>query len=99
MTTEDITGRDGFIIRQALAYAVEIMSKEPEVLRQDSDRDDMIALLEVMCADNYELEMLQCDARRHVASAFNPEVAHWSKEQLKAHGFLPRFYGENENED
>jgi hypothetical protein len=41
----EITGRDGYIIAKALAYAIEAIGRLPEEAQEASDREDMIALL------------------------------------------------------
>jgi hypothetical protein len=45
-TKEDITGRDGLIIAQALAIAIAVQDALPEHLRQRSNREDMKTLLD-----------------------------------------------------
>ena len=40
-----VTGRDGYIITKALAYAVEAIAMLPEERQEASDRADMLALL------------------------------------------------------
>ncbi len=47
----DITGRDGFILCKALAYAIITIEKLPVAWREASDREDMIALLHAHSAD------------------------------------------------
>jgi hypothetical protein len=41
----NITGRDGYIIGKALAYAVATISNLPSAFQESSDRDDMLTLL------------------------------------------------------
>jgi hypothetical protein len=44
----NITGRDGFIIARALAYAIEAIDRLPQERRAMSDRDDMEQILSSM---------------------------------------------------
>jgi hypothetical protein len=44
----NITGRDGYILAKALAFAIEVIDRLPEKWRPRSDRDDMLRLLEAM---------------------------------------------------
>jgi hypothetical protein len=41
----NITGRDGYIIQKALAYAVAVIPWLPQEYQESSDRDDMLDLL------------------------------------------------------
>jgi hypothetical protein len=43
-----VTGRDNYIIMNALAYAIEAISRLPERWQERSDQKDMIALLDAM---------------------------------------------------
>lgn len=45
MKTDSITGRDGYIMGQALYWAVKWSQAQPENLREWSNEQDMIALL------------------------------------------------------
>jgi hypothetical protein len=45
-----VTGRDGYIVAQALTYAIAIIASSlPEERQEASNREDMIRLLESMC--------------------------------------------------
>jgi CelD/BcsL family acetyltransferase involved in cellulose biosynthesis len=44
----NVTGRDGYILAQALAFAIEVIDRLPEEWRPRSNRDDMLRLLEAM---------------------------------------------------
>jgi hypothetical protein len=48
---DNITGRDGFIIRKALAYAIEAIESLPKCWQERSDTDEMIQLLNAATAD------------------------------------------------
>jgi hypothetical protein len=50
-----ITGRDGYIIAQALAYAIEAIAMLPEERQEASNREDMLAILTRGCghADHF----------------------------------------------
>ena len=41
----DVTGRDGFILRRALLWAVAAIDQQPERLKPFSDRNDMVRIL------------------------------------------------------
>ena len=60
-----VTGRDGYIIRKALAYAIETIELLPSKWQEWSDKEDMIRLLEAATpkdrADSYRLGV-----RRHL---------------------------------
>lgn len=43
-----ITGRDGYIIEKALAYAINTIDGLPFRQQEGSDRDDMMAILETL---------------------------------------------------
>jgi hypothetical protein len=48
-----ITGRDGYIIAQALAYASEWLKTLPVMLDEPSNRSDMDAILATMFSDSW----------------------------------------------
>jgi hypothetical protein len=52
-----ITGRDNYIVMNALAYAIEAIGRLPKRWQEGSDQDDMIALLNAMSnqADFYRI--------------------------------------------
>lgn len=45
MMTKDVTGRDGYIMRKALAYAITAIDALPQEWQEESDRKDMADLL------------------------------------------------------
>jgi hypothetical protein len=45
MTSTGITGRDGFLLGQAFAVAIETLAKRPDLWRPESDIEDMRRLL------------------------------------------------------
>lgn len=61
----DITGRDGFIVRQALATAYALIGTLPERCQEESNRHDMARLLR---ADMGEDWAEQAQNVRHVLS-------------------------------
>lgn len=72
MSTEstDITGRDAYIIRKALAYAIEAIDRLPPRWREESDREDMTTLLGAYGdADAHRL-----NARQHLTGRDNNAV-------------------------
>jgi hypothetical protein len=48
MPKSNVTGRDGHIMRKALAYAIEAIGKLPLQWQEASDREDMVLLLGAM---------------------------------------------------
>jgi hypothetical protein len=62
----NVTGRDGYIIAKALAYAIEVIDALPKELRSLSDQADMKAILDVMIAQDAELTLIQASAGRHI---------------------------------
>jgi hypothetical protein len=60
---DNVTGRDGYIARKALAYAIETISHLPERWQERSDLEDMVALLEATTPDS---ECLRIVARSHI---------------------------------
>ena len=59
-----ITGRDGFIIAKALAYAIVAIDQLPEKRQEYSDQQDMRALLQYCAGDSAEFHMV--NARSHI---------------------------------
>jgi hypothetical protein len=45
---DSITGRDGYIVAKALAYAIETIAALPEQYQEWGDREDMKAIMAVM---------------------------------------------------
>lgn len=43
---DNVTGRDGFVIRKALMYAIAIIDRLPVRDQDKSDRDDMMQILD-----------------------------------------------------
>jgi hypothetical protein len=58
-----VTGRDRYIILNALAYAIEAISRLPEQWQERSDQSDMIALLDAMTD---EADFYRVGARGHL---------------------------------
>jgi hypothetical protein len=48
VTSSSVTGRDRYIIVNALAYAIEAIDRLPQRWQERSDQKDMIALLDAM---------------------------------------------------
>jgi ketosteroid isomerase-like protein len=63
-----VTGRDGFIIRKALAYAITAIERLPSRWQEVSDAADMKRLLESMC-DDFNLQHHIVSAVRHIDGA------------------------------
>jgi len=65
---KEITGRDGYIIVEALTFAVEALSKLPIEHRPDSNIDDMKRLIEAAIKQDATLGQLQKIAQRRLAA-------------------------------
>jgi hypothetical protein len=74
MSSPDITGRDGYIVAQALATAFALIGTLPEQCREDSNRHDMALLLRRMLGPDWKLKAHRL---RHFISE-----AEWSGEKL-----------------
>lgn len=48
---KDITGRDGYIVAEALYLAVEAIDQKPEELRRETDKRDMLKILNTIRPD------------------------------------------------
>jgi hypothetical protein len=58
-----VTGRDGYILCKALAYGIETIERLPECWQESGDKEDMVALLQEMTADDRLCRTL---ARSHI---------------------------------
>ena len=65
---KEITDRDGYIIVEALTFAVEALSKLPIEHRPDSNIDDMKRLIEAAIKQDATLGQLQKIAQRRLAA-------------------------------
>jgi hypothetical protein len=54
VSDDNITGRDRYIVCQALAYAIETIASLPERFQEWSSREDMKALLASMSTEQWE---------------------------------------------
>ena len=61
----NITGRDGYIMLQALAYAIECIEHLPERWQEWSNKEDMKTLL-VAYASQYEADFFRMCACAHI---------------------------------
>jgi hypothetical protein len=59
-----ITGRDGYIIAQALAYAIVAIDQLPEERQEFSNQQGMRALLHYCAGDSADFHMV--NARSHI---------------------------------
>lgn len=99
MSTEstDITGRDAYIIRKALAYAIEAIDRLPPRWREESDREDMTTLLGAYGdADAHRLNARQHltgrdnNASMRLSSLGTPSSKRWNSSAATDHQPLPR---------
>jgi hypothetical protein len=65
---EGITGRDAYIVRKALAYAIASIGSLPNDGREESDRLDMVAILKVVCPDPVVRQALVLDVQNHTGA-------------------------------
>jgi hypothetical protein len=61
---KNVTGRDGMIIRQALAYAIATIARLPRRQQEASNAQDMCALLTHLCPDDADFYI--ADALAHI---------------------------------
>lgn len=60
----NITGRDNYILAQALAYAIETIDRLPPRLQEKSNREDMEELLRHLITDDRSRAIIVEDVRR-----------------------------------
>jgi hypothetical protein len=76
MTEEpSVTGRDGFVMAQALAYAIVCIDSLPEEKQERSNRDDMVALLHAMVPDPVQRERFARGVEAHTGVL--PDLTDW----------------------
>lgn len=71
---KSITGRDGYIIRKALAYAIESISRFPEQWQERSDQRDMITILYNIADD---ADFYLAEAQRHIEQRPHSALVGW----------------------
>ena len=74
-----ITGRDGYIVAKALAYAIETISSLPERRQEWSDCEDMKRIFEAMFSEQMR-EIVTDSARFHLS----PDAALRQAARLRA---------------
>ena len=63
---DNVTGRDGYIITKALAYAIEAISSLPAAWQENGDQNDMKRLLESLVPNDTQLQHLLRGVRAHL---------------------------------
>ena len=64
---ENVTGRDGYIICKALAYAIETIERLPEERQEKSDKSDMEKLFNHLARGDADFILHMLDqARAHI---------------------------------
>ena len=58
MMADDITGRDHYIVAQALILGINAIDGTPIERRQSSNRDDMMRLLLAICPDQTDWQII-----------------------------------------
>jgi hypothetical protein len=74
-TQGSITGRDGYIVAKALAYAIEIIESLPEERQEASDREDMIAIRDAM----FSAGLISTAKESARFRLFQERPAHWAE--------------------
>ena len=69
---KSVTGRDGYIIAQALAYAIEAIGALPPERREESNRTDMKRLLDAMIDSDRALARVIQNAHAHLIGDGHP---------------------------
>jgi hypothetical protein len=60
-----VTGRDAYIVRKALAYAIEAINRLPPEWRQADEQEDMLTLFDAVAKPDEQAE-LRLTARAHL---------------------------------
>ena len=74
---KEVTGRDAFIIVEALTFAVEALSKLPVEFRPDNNIDDMKRLIDASVKQDATLGKLQQLAQRRLAMLLGQVGRQW----------------------
>ena len=74
-TVNDVTGRDGYIMAKALCYAIAFIDSLPIEIRENFDRDDMVAILVETVPDGAKRELLARDVEAH--TGILPDFTNW----------------------
>jgi len=74
-----VTGRDGYLVLQALAYTILTIEALPKCQQEWSNKEDMKALLHVLSRG--DSEYYPDDARRHI-EGIRPRLSGWSENVL-----------------
>jgi hypothetical protein len=67
-----VTGRDGYIEAQALAYAIMAIELRPERYQEWSNKEDMKTILDHLCTDGRIKRHLLDNARAHLTGIGHP---------------------------
>ena len=73
--SRNVTGRDEYVVCEALAFAIAAIDREPEERRLASDRDDMVVLLNAICPSPVERKRFAREAEIHVGIL--PDLTDW----------------------
>ena len=63
--SENVTGRDGYIVKKALAYAIETIERLPEQWQEWHDKEDMKKILAASVSSNM-IDYFTTNAREHI---------------------------------
>lgn len=63
---DGITGRDGYIIAKALAYAIETIERLPDEWQEFSDKEDMKMLFDGLVNNETAAEAIANGVRHHL---------------------------------
>jgi hypothetical protein len=77
MKQKNVTGRDGYIICKALAYAIAAIERLPEQWQEHGDREDMRALLNAVAGhgSRYFMTAARAHLERRGVTAVDGEIA------------------------
>ena len=67
-----ITGRDGYLVCQALAYAIVAIEQRPDRYQEWSNKEQMKLLLEHYCPAQWPKEDFLANARKHLTGVGHP---------------------------
>jgi hypothetical protein len=80
-----VTGRDGYIIAQELAYAIEVIAALPEDFQEYSNREDMKRIL-AACCEEFTARHLRESAARYLFHPGSPLSRNTAIDQIKDGG-------------
>ena len=84
-----MTQRDDYLIKKALAYAIEAIDRLPKQWQEASDRDDMVKLLEQysrVTADCFLTDFwIGCDDMAELLDGFSRDTVEYFRVRARSH--------------